>query len=114
MQDLREPLRRDQPDAGALRLEHGVRRDGRAVEDVAHVADRDAGLLADPADADEHALRRVGRSRRRLHPELRARPFVTDEEEVGERPSHVDSEPECHSALLRRQSAATGANAPAL
>ncbi len=56
VQDLREPLGRDQSDAGALRLEHRVRRDGRAVQDVPEVTDVDARLLADPADADEHAL----------------------------------------------------------
>ena len=34
-----KPVRRDQADARALRLEHRVRRDRRAVQDVAQVAD---------------------------------------------------------------------------
>ena len=37
VEDLLEALRRDQADAGALGLEHGVRRHGRAVKDVADV-----------------------------------------------------------------------------
>ena len=102
VEDLGEPLGRDQPDPGALRLEHGVGGDRRAVEDVAEVADGDARLLADPADADEDALRRVGGRRRRLHPVLRARPFVTDQEEIRERPS--TSTPSLNAIpLLRRQ-----------
>ena len=39
VEDLGEALRRDQPDAGALRLEDGVRRHRRPVEDVAEVSD---------------------------------------------------------------------------
>ena len=58
VEDLAEALGRDQADARALRLEHGVRRDGRAVEDVLQLADADAGLVADPADAGEDALGR--------------------------------------------------------
>ena len=38
---------------------------------------------------------------------------VTDQEEIGERPSHVDSQPECHR-FLRCQPPATGAKTPAL
>ncbi len=102
MEDLREALRRDQADPGALRLEHRVRRHRRPVQDVAEVADRDARLLADPAHADEHALRGIRRGGRRLHTVLRAGTVVPDQEEVGERPPHVDSEPECHP-LLRPQ-----------
>ena len=48
MQDLAEPARRDQADAGALGLEHRVRRHGRAVYDVAQVAGLDPRLGADP------------------------------------------------------------------
>ena len=40
VEDLLEARRRDQADAGALRLEHRVRRDGRAVQDVAQLATR--------------------------------------------------------------------------
>jgi hypothetical protein len=113
VEDLREPLGRDEADPRALRLEHGVRRDRRTVKDVAELADADPRLLADPANADEDALRRVARRRRRLHPVLRSRSVVPDEEEIGERPSHVDPEPECHRSPPC-QSAMTAANAPAL
>ena len=47
MEDLLEPLCRDQTDARALRLEHGVRGDRRPVEDVAQLTDTDACLAAD-------------------------------------------------------------------
>jgi hypothetical protein len=91
MEDLTEALRGDEPDAGALALEHRVRRDGRAVDEVAQVAGRDPGLGADALDAGQHAVGRVARRRRRLHAPL-PRAVVVDEEQVGERPSHVHSE----------------------
>ena len=46
----------------ARRLEHSVRRDGRAVEDVPDVPDVDAGIRTDALNAGENALRRIGRS----------------------------------------------------
>jgi hypothetical protein len=95
VQDLREALRRDQPDAGALRLQHRVRGHGRAVHDVAQLTRADAGRLADALDADEDALRGVARCRRRLDAELAA-VLVVDEEEVRERAAHVHAEAECH------------------
>ena len=110
VQDLLEAHGRDQPDARALRLEHRIRGDGRAVEDVPDVADVDPRLLADPADAGEHALRGVGRRRRRLHAEAAAAVAVpvADEEEVGEGAADVDPEPVRHSFLpLSRRPART-------
>ena len=91
VQDLPEALRREQAHAGPLRLEQRVRRHRRAVQDVRELARRDAALLADPADAGEDALGRVGRRRRRLHAVEVAR-LVVDEEQVGERAADVDSE----------------------
>src|SRR5207253_4526087 len=55
MEDLAEALRRDQPDAGALRLEERVRRDRRPVHDVGDLGRRDVARLADAAHAVEHA-----------------------------------------------------------
>ena len=98
VEDLAEALRRDQPDARALRLEHRVRRDGRAVEDVLELADADARLVADPADAREDALGRVVRRRRRLDAELGAAVALGHEEEVGERAADVDPQPVRHIA----------------
>ena len=73
MEDLAEARRRDQPDARALRLEHRVRRDGGAVEDVLQLVDADARLVADPPHAGEHALGRIMGRRRRLDAELARR-----------------------------------------
>ena len=56
VEDLLEADRRQQADAGALRLEHGVRRHGRAVKDVADVGNGRACLVRDAPDTDEHAL----------------------------------------------------------
>ncbi len=55
----------------------------------------DAGLVADPPHAGEHALGRVGGGRRRLDPPL-AVVLVVDEEQVGERPSDVHAQPIRH------------------
>ena len=90
MQDLLEALRRDQTDARALALEHGVRRNGRAVHDVAEITGRDARRLADACDTVEHTLGRVARRRRGLHPML-CSVLVIDEEQVGERATDVHS-----------------------
>ena len=100
MEDLAEALGRDQADAGALRLEHGVRRDGRAVEDVPEVADADPRLLADPAHADEDALGGIMGRRRRLDAELRAAVALGHEEEVGEGAADVDPQPVGHVVFL--------------
>ncbi len=91
VEDLAEAPRGDEADARALGLEHRVRRDGRAVDEVAQVAGRDAGLGADALDAGQHTVGRVAWRRRRLHAPL-AGAVVVDEEQVGERPSHVHSQ----------------------
>ena len=99
MEDLGEALRCDQPHAGALRLEHGVRGDGRPVQDVADVPDVDPRFLADAAHPVEDAFRGVCGSRRCLHPELPASVAIADEKEVGEGAPYVDSEPVRHRCL---------------
>ena len=102
MEDLAEALRRDQTDAGAFRLQHGVGGDGRAVEDVAKVSDADVGLFADPPHADQDALGGVVRRRRGLHAVEAAAVPLGHEEEVGERAADVDPQPVCHLAVLSR------------
>ena len=114
VEDLPEAPGRDQPDAGAFRLEHGVRRDRGAVEEVLQLPDADPGLVADPADASEHALRRIVGRGRRLDAELRAAVALGDEEEVGERATDVDPQPVRHLAVLSLSAPATGVNVPAL
>ena len=113
VEDLREALGRDQPDAGALRLEHRVRRDRRAVEDVAEVAD---------ATPDSSQIRRTPTSTpsdgsagvegvftRYCVPDPSS---PTRKRSVNVPPT---STPSLNAIpLLRRQSAMTGANAPAL
>jgi hypothetical protein len=115
VQDLLEPLRRDQPDTRAFRLEHGVRGHGRPVEDVAHLADVDAGLFADAANAGQHPLRRIRRRRRGLDAVAAAAVTiaVADQEEVGERSPHIDAQPVSHSLSFIGFQPETGANAPA-
>ena len=100
MEDLPEARRRDQPDARPLGLEHGVRRDGRAVKDVLQLVDADARLVADPPNAGEHALRRIVGRRRRLDAELRAAVALRYEEEVGERAADVNPQPVRHLGVL--------------
>ena len=95
-----KPCGGDEADARALGLEHGVRRDGRAVDEVAQVAGRDAGLRADALDAGQHAVGRVAGRRRRLHAPLPGA-VVVDEEQVGERPSHVHSQAIGHGCSAR-------------
>ena len=113
MKDLLEALCRDQSDARTFRLQHGVRRNRRAVEDVPELADADPRLVTDPPHADEHTLRRIARCRRRLHPELRRTALVVHEEEIGEGAPDVDPKPVRH-LLLSFVQPATGANVPAL
>ena len=96
-----KPLGRDQADARALRLEHRVRRHGGAVEDVLELADADAGLVADPADAGEHALGGIVGRRRRLDAELGAAVALGHEEEVGEGTADVDPQPVRHVVSFR-------------
>ena len=52
VEDLPEALGRDQADSSALRLQHRVRGDGRAVLDVGDVFRSDLALVADPPDAE--------------------------------------------------------------
>ncbi len=113
VEDLPEAPGRDQADASPLRLEHGVRRDRGPVEDVLQLADADAGLVADPADAREDTLGRVVGGGRRLDAELGAAVALGHEEEVGEGTADVDPQPVRHVRLPFCQPA-TGANVPAL
>src|SRR2546423_823046 len=80
---------------GPIRVEQGVRGLCRAVHDVTQLLRRNAALVADAPQGDEHALRGVAGRRRRLRPVQAAR-FVADEEQVGEGAAHVHSEPVRH------------------
>ena len=103
VQDLAEALRGDQPDAGALGLQHGVGGDGRAVHDVAErvrrrsrprrrSAARPASTPCDGSAGVDGVLTRHCRC-----------VLVVDEEQVGERPSHVHAQPIRHAAPLSCQ-----------
>ena len=111
VEDLLEALRRDQADAGPLRLEHGVRRNGRAVKDVAELADSDAGLVADAPHAGQNALATGRRASTASSRGTARAALVVHEEEVGERAADVDPQPVRHLVLLFQP--ATGANVPA-
>ena len=93
------PLVVIKPTRAPLRLEHGVRRDGRAVEYVLQLADADAGFVADPADAGEDAFGGIVGRRRRLDAELGAAVALGHEEEVGEGTANVDPQPVRHVVL---------------
>ena len=89
--DVPEAARRDHPREGALVLEHGVRRHGRAVEDAGHVRRREAGVGAELGEAADHRLLRLGRRGGHLVDVHGARLRVV-EHEVRERASDVDAD----------------------
>ena len=99
LQHLAEPVGGHEADPGALALEDGVGRDRRPVE---HVADRgalDARGGARLVDAAQHPHGLVLGRGGGLGAERRAGVLV-DQQDVGERATHVDSEPVGHAALL--------------
>ena len=61
LQDVLEPLGRDEPDACALALEHRIGRDRGAVEHIADRARRDSRLYANRVDAVQYAFGTVMR-----------------------------------------------------
>ena len=89
--DVAEAVRRDHPGLRAGMGEHDVGRDGRPVQEVVDVRERDAGLRAQRLDALDDAARRVVRGRRDLvdgDPAL----LLVDQDQVGERAADVDAD----------------------
>ena len=90
VEDVAIALGRDHPDRGAVVLDHDVRRDRRAVE---HLVERGRALprlLRDLDDALDGAERGVrGSGRKLVDPDLPG--LVVDVDQVGERPSDVDT-----------------------
>ena len=66
MDDIAVPLRRDHTCPCAFMLEHHVRRDGRAMENLVDLPMVEMQLIADGVDALHHADRRIGWRRRSL------------------------------------------------
>ncbi|GBC86160.1 hypothetical protein HRbin12_00146 [bacterium HR12] len=97
-EDVPEALRGEQHHPGSHARQHGVRRDGGAVEEQVHPVDT---ALAEPTQAVEETDRRVGGRRGHLrHPELAVRGH---RDAVGEGPPDVDPHdpPPCrHPSLL--------------
>ena len=96
--DVAEAVRRDHPGLRAGMREHDVGRDGRSVQEVVDVRQRDAGLRAQRLDALDDAARGVVRGRRDLvdgDPAL----LLVDQDQVGERAADVDADRRSH---LRR------------
>ncbi len=92
----RKPFVTIRPQSAPRALEHGVRGDGRAVEDRVEVGQADVCALGREADAVDHADRLVERRGRRLRePDLLAVAVVEDD--VGEGPAYVHSEPVGHA-----------------
>ena len=91
MEDVAIALGRDHPDDGARVLDHDVRRDRRAVEDLVERGRVGAGLLRQLLHPLDRPLRRVVRRRRQLvHPDHAS--LVVDVDQVGERAADVDSD----------------------
>ena len=91
VEDVAHPVRRDQPDLRARVREHDVGRDGRAVEEVVDLGERDAGLAAEIVDALDRPARRVVRRGRDLVDGDPTR-LLVDEDQVGERAADVDAD----------------------
>ena len=92
VEDVAEPLRRDQADFGAGVGEDDVRRDGRSVQDAVELADGYAGTRAEISNAGDRAPGRVVRCRGHLFD--RDPPgLLVDQDQVGERPADVDADP---------------------
>ena len=91
VQDVAIAPGRDHPDLCPGVLDHDVRRDRRAVEDLIELGRRDAGHLAELADALDRSDGGIGGRRRRLvddHPPG----LVVDVDEVGEGAADVHSD----------------------
>ena len=98
VQDVAVALGRDHPDLGAVVLDHDVRRDGGAMEDLVELLGLDPGHRAQLADALDGADGGVCGRRGGLVDDHRAR-VVVDVDEVGERAADVDSD-STHSISL--------------
>ena len=92
VEDVAVALGRDQADGRAVVLDHDVRRDRRAVEDLVERRRRLARLLGQLPDPLHRPLGRVVGRRRQLVDEDRPR-VVVDVDQVGERAADVDAEP---------------------
>ncbi len=90
VQDVAIALGRDHPDLRAVVLDHDVRRDRRAVEDLIELGRLDAGHLAQLADALNGSDRGIGGRRGRLVDDYLPG-LVVDVDEVGEGAADVDS-----------------------
>ena len=100
VEDVAVALGRDQPDLGAVVLDHDVGRDRRAVEDLVQLRQatmpRVRSQLADPCDRSLRGV--LGRGRHLVDEDL-AR-LVVHVDQVGERAADIDSE-SLHRAPLR-------------
>ena len=104
VEEVRPPLGDDQPNPGAVALEHGIRRDRGAVQDRCELASRHSRGVADLADALEDADRLILWRRRRLrHPE--ATRLGVLEEKIRERAADVDTDAKSHGFRLSARSA---------
>ena len=90
LQHLPVALRGDEADPGALALQDGVGGNRRAVHHVSDCGRLDAGVIAHPLDAAEHADRGIVRGGGHLRAEGAAARFV-DQQEIGERAADIDT-----------------------
>jgi hypothetical protein len=99
LEQIAEALGGQETGPGTAALEDSVGRDGGAVDDLADVARRNAGLGRQLSHAVDDRARVVGR--RRQHLAGARDPVRRDEDEIGEGAAHIDAEPIAHDALPR-------------
>src|SRR5262249_28473287 len=95
LEDVTEALRGEESGARALALEHGIDADRRAVDREPTVGEIDARLI----DAPQDAVNQPRRSAESLGVDDGSRGLV-ERDEVRERPTDIDADPECHRAVL--------------
>ena len=92
LEDVTEASRHEEPEGGAVPLDHRVHGDRRPVHQVGDVAGRDAELRDERLETLEHARRRIGPNRGRFEAGELSRVLV-QQAEVRERTTDVDAEP---------------------
>ena len=93
-----EAVRHEQPDERTAPLEHGVRGNGRAVQDRIELGELDARAPRCDPDAFDHAAGLVLRRARRLR-EPDPLTLAVVQQHVGERASDVDPEAIGHGSF---------------
>ena len=96
LQQIAEPLRRDEPRLDAAPREQSIRADSGAVREVGHFADLPVADLRqelfDTLDDRPTGVVRGARDLADMHPPV----YIVEPADVRERPSSIDSDPQTH------------------